>query len=56
MPLYIEQSGDLVGCHRCLTDRQTDFERKSYSAPEKWSSRDAIPFPPPSLFVWIVQD
>ena len=25
MPLYIEQSGDLVRCHGCLTDRLTDF-------------------------------
>ena len=22
MPVYIEKSGDLVGCYRCLTDRQ----------------------------------
>ena len=23
MPLYIAQSGDLEGCHACLTDSQT---------------------------------
>ena len=24
MPLYITQSGDLEGCHACLTDGRTD--------------------------------
>ena len=24
MPLYIAQSGDLEGCHACLTDGRTD--------------------------------
>ena len=27
MPLYIEQSGDLDRCYRCLTDRQTLKDR-----------------------------
>ena len=27
MPLYIAQSGDLVRCYRCLTDRQTLKDR-----------------------------
>ena len=27
MPLYIAQSGDLVRCHGCLTDRQTLKDR-----------------------------
>ena len=27
MPLYIKQSGDLVRCHRYLTDRQTLKDR-----------------------------
>ena len=27
MPLYIEQSGDLVRCYRCLTDSQTLKDR-----------------------------
>ena len=27
MPLYIAQSGDLVRCHRCLTEEQTLKDR-----------------------------
>ena len=27
MPLYIAQSGDLEGCHACLTDGQTLKDR-----------------------------
>ena len=26
MPLYIAKSGDLEGCYRCLTDRQTTLK------------------------------
>ena len=26
MPLYIAQSGDLEGCHACLTDSLTDSQ------------------------------
>ena len=29
MPVYIEKSGDLVGCYRSLTDRQTDNRTRS---------------------------
>ena len=32
MPVYIEKSGDLVGCYRCLTHRQTDNRIYCYSA------------------------
>ena len=35
MPLYSAESEDLVRCSLFLTDRQKDFERKGYSAPEK---------------------
>ena len=31
MPVYIEKSGDLVGCYRCLTHRQT----AEYSAAQR---------------------
>ena len=31
MPVYIEKSGDLVGCYRCLTHRQT----AEYSATQR---------------------
>ena len=31
MPVYIGKSGDLVGCHRCLTDRQQKIELLSFS-------------------------
>ena len=34
MPLYIGKSGDLVGCYRCLTHRQTDKQTTEYSATE----------------------
>ena len=27
MPLYIAQSGDIEGCHACLTDSQTLKDR-----------------------------
>ena len=31
MPVYIGKSGDLVRCHRCLTDRQQKIELLSFS-------------------------
>ena len=30
MPLYIAQSGDLEGCHACLTDSQTLKDRVTH--------------------------
>ena len=39
MPLYIEKSGDWSGFTApSQTDRQADFEIKSYSAPQKYKS------------------
>ena len=35
MPLYIEQSGDLVRCHGSLADKQTRKDRAT-QAPEKY--------------------
>ena len=29
MPLYIAQSGDLEGCHACLTDRLTTLKDRA---------------------------
>ena len=31
MPVYIGKSGNLVRCHRCLTDRQQNIELLSLS-------------------------
>ena len=38
MPVYIEKSGDLVGCHHSGTDKQTKKERQSYSANGPWKA------------------
>ena len=38
MPVYIEKSGDLVGCYHSGTDGQTNKERQSYSANGPWTA------------------
>ena len=38
MPVNIEKSGDLVGCHHSGTDGRTNKERYSYSADGPWTA------------------
>ena len=38
MPLYIAQSGDLEGCHACLTDRLTTLKDRAAQLLIKYKS------------------
>ena len=38
MPLYIAQSGDLEGCHACLTDRLTTLKDRATQLLIKYKS------------------
>ena len=38
MPLYIEQSGDLDRCYRCLTDRLTTLKNRATQLLIKYKS------------------
>ena len=42
MPLYIEQSGDLGRCYRCLTDSQTLKDRDTQLSIIKYKSRALV--------------
>ena len=38
MPLYIAKSGDLEGCHACLTDRLTTLKDRATQLLRKYKS------------------